>query len=190
MYRAWIIGCGVQYTVYSIQLFYCVWPTVAAWFGVLRCTLYVVQVWCLVHGAWCSVRATVRLWCGVVQYGLARFMMYAIVYYIVLFMVVQDTPIVYCSISYDTLHFVTWEPSMVHYTTVYGVVCFCCMVIILSYCLRYLYYRSTALCAMVWLYRTICATVLCLGSTPMTLYYVLRNLVFSTTNRRIVGDSM
>ena len=24
------------------------------------------------HGAWCSVRATVRLWCGVVQYGLAR----------------------------------------------------------------------------------------------------------------------
>ena len=45
-------------------------------------------------------------------------------------------------------------------------------------------------CVDYWLWCTICATVLCLGSTPMTLYYVLRDLVFSTTNRRIVGDSM
>ena len=74
----------------------------------------------MVHGARCSVRSTVHLWCGGVQYG-----SYGVVHdgcsmlscrkVLVLFMVVQDT-----------------------LATVY----------VGSYCSRYLYYCSTVFCVL------------------------------------------
>ena len=75
VYRGWTIGCAVQCTVYSVFYSVC-WDTtvvLAQWFVVaytlyiVRCTSSYGRVWCMVHGAWCSVPATVR---GAVVYSM------------------------------------------------------------------------------------------------------------------------